>query len=297
MPGAFDYSLVCDFQPSDLKALQKLLDECRKEDTHSIPIYPRVLKSKGQRAIGVMVWDGKQLIAFCRPYFFYEKGCEIAMMVAPSFRRQGIARHCIHTILPQLQKEGISDLIFTTANLDFKAWLPHFDLAFQQSEYEMERTKKTTEKAGAQNITYKVATHADMQALFLVDQACFPDISKVSKQRLSQILNDSQYTIIAAFIDETLIGKAHLYWERQCARLSDIAIIPKWQGKGYGRSLIAKCIHFALDQNINHLFLDVETKNQRALQLYTSLGFKTTNRIDYWQGHLESFIRELNCSN
>jgi ribosomal-protein-alanine N-acetyltransferase len=62
------------------------------------------------------------------------------------------------------------------------------------------------------------------------------------------------------------------------AELLTIAIIPDAQGKGQGRTLLAKAMAHARIAGARHLFLEVAADNQSALALYRSAQFRQTGR-------------------
>jgi len=55
--------------------------------------------------------------------------------------------------------------------------------------------------------------------------------------------------------------------------LSDLVVGEKWRRKGIARDLILKCERKALELNKKSLFLRVETSNDKALNMYFSLGY------------------------
>ena len=92
--------------------------------------------------------------------------------------------------------------------------------------------------------------------------------------------------VIVAVKDQIPVGKAQLRWDAETT-LSDIAVLPQLQGQGIGRSLIAHGINLSLGEGKTIQGLDVETRNQRALNLYTRLGFYIQNSCDFWRIDIE----------
>ncbi|WP_415639930.1 GNAT family N-acetyltransferase [Paenibacillus lupini] len=59
------------------------------------------------------------------------------------------------------------------------------------------------------------------------------------------------------------------------------AILPEYQGKGIGRKVLRRVINEQSSAGYS-LHLDVETKNDHALGLYESVGFKAVHAQDYY---------------
>ena len=70
---------------------------------------------------------------------------------------------------------------------------------------------------------------------------------------------------------------SYAYWRPQGRKfklpLLSIAIADDYQGLGLGRCLMVKLINAALKRNLDGLQLNVFKENERAINLYTSLGF------------------------
>ncbi|MCQ1058173.1 ribosomal protein S18-alanine N-acetyltransferase [Photobacterium sp. DNB23_23_1] len=62
------------------------------------------------------------------------------------------------------------------------------------------------------------------------------------------------------------------------ATLLNIAIDPVFQGKGYGKLLLEGFLSQLEQLNAQDVWLEVRASNQRAYQLYESLGFNEINR-------------------
>ena len=90
-------------------------------------------------------------------------------------------------------------------------------------------------------------------------------------ERFHLLLNDTNYQLFIAQKGGAPVGKAHVHYQHDSTRLTDIAILPALQGKGLGSALLAHCINGCLSINRSIISLDVETTNHQALNLYTRL--------------------------
>jgi len=175
-------------------------------------------------------------------------------------------------------------------------WLSAFGLTYQGSEYQMqyEQHEPVTHTKKCPNI--RLATPADLPTLCAIDTACFPAHEIDMQQRFSSLFDDPNYELFIVSQDGVPVGKAHFGWQSDGARLTDIAVLPRVQGRGLGSTLIAYCIEHALAANKPNIVLDVETSNQHALNLYIRLGFVITNAHDYWNISMENASKIKNQS-
>ena len=70
------------------------------------------------------------------------------------------------------------------------------------------------------------------------------------------------------------------------AELRTFAVVPPFQGKGYGRVLLTELCSRLASCGIENLFLEVRPSNPAALSLYRKLGFEEiSRRKDYYPTH------------
>ncbi|WP_454784740.1 GNAT family N-acetyltransferase [Legionella sp. WA2024007413] len=276
-----------------LKDLEYLKTVCKKNDGSAPNLYTHLLMQKRNLPTLVLKYDRKKLIGFLSVFFFYEDAVEVSLMVHPKYRRKGIAKKLLHNILPLVQEQGFQKLIFSSPAHINSSWLSELGFSYLHSEYYMERRDLNPLLDYKKNLTYRTATEKDIPLLCVLDEACFFKTQAELVPRFEHILGDRTYQIILAFEDNHLVGKAHIRWENHGATLSDIAVLPIRQGKGLGTALISHCINYALSEGKPDLNLDVETHNQKALNLYTRLGFLTQNSCDYWEINLYDLQKRI----
>ncbi|MCW8399205.1 GNAT family N-acetyltransferase [Legionella sp. PATHC038] len=266
-----------------LNDLEQLKTVCKKKDGSVPNLYTHLLTQKRNLPTILLHYDKHHLVGFLSVFFFYEDAVEISLLVHPDYRRKGIAKKMLHTILPLVKEQGFSKLVFSSPSHLNQQWIADLGFIYMHSEYYMERHDLNPLLDYKKNLTYRTATEQDIPLLCVLDEACFFKTQSELIPRFEHILSDRTYQIILAFEDNHLIGKAHIRWQKHGATLSDIAVLPVRQGKGLGTALISHCINYALSEGKPELNLDVETHNQKALNLYTRLGFLTQNSCEYWE--------------
>lgn len=271
-----------------LKQLETLLNLCRKKDESVPNVYTHILAQQRSLPASLLYYEDQQLIGFLSVYFFYETAVEVAVLVDPAKRRQGIAKQLIAEIIPLVEYHEFQQLIFSgPAHLNDQ-WLLSKGFKYLHSEYYMERDELNPLLINNNTLTFREATMNDIPILSAIDKACFPKHHVESIERFQHLIEGREYQILIATENNKPIGKAHIRWQDQGATLSDIAILPTHQGKGLGTTLITHCINLALLEGKPRLNLDVETHNLKALNLYSRLGFLIQNACDYWEINIKS---------
>lgn len=278
-----------------LHELDVLSAHCKEVDSNIIAVYQHLLKKDRTISCSLLEYKKQQLIGFLSIFFFYENICEISIMVDPAYRRRGIATKMLHEIAPVICDENIGILTFSSPHQLNNAWLSEKGFEYQGSEYQMHRHLTEPQQILSKSVTFRMATQSDIPTLCEIDNTCFPKEKVDMPMRFEAILADSTYTVFLAIQNGVPVGKAHLFWQNDHVRLTDIAIIPRVQGHGFGTALISHCLNYCLLANKPHVILEVETSNQNALNLYTRLEFTISNAHDYWNipaNYLDKFYTQ-----
>ncbi len=273
---------VAHLTPTQLADVELLHQECKQYDGNSIPIYKHLIDKRHPLACNVLCYQDKKLVGYLRTFFFYIHACEVALMVSPPHRRSGIASRLIQEILPVLQDERITSLIFSSPHNLHDDWFTQLGFQYRNSEYNMKYDSQKEVTVQVNPASIRAATPADVPIMCVIDEACFTNKKPDPEALFHGLLETDNCNLFVLTDEGEVVGKAHAFTESDRVRLTDIAVLPKAQGQGFGKALIRHAVNHALVRNKTRIFLDVETKNENALKLYQSLGFNIINTHDYW---------------
>ena len=85
------------------------------------------------------------------------------------------------------------------------------------------------------------------------------------------------------FYEQTLIGTVALRIidnENKVVELKRMFVLPEYQGKGYGRTLLNHAITYAKEHKYNKICLDTRKQFSAAQHLYHSSGFQETDKYN-----------------
>ena len=278
---------------SQLIELSKLLLDCQTVDGGLPAIYHELLIQKRDSATNWFYYENDKLLGFLTVYFFFEDACEVNLLVDPNHRQRGISLQLLKSALPLLKHRNMIKLIFSCSPFFPSEWLTTKDLSYQHSEYKMERNSDEALLIANPSLTLREASLSDMRMLCSIDAVCFNEKHTNMPLRFTYLLNQTDYMILLAKQDNFIIGKAHIRWQEEGVLLSDIAILPAYQRKGFGSELLSHCINQALSMGKNKLGLDVEASNRNALNLYLRHGFNIINTYDFWAMMVEDLEQAL----
>lgn len=268
----------------ELSQLRALAARCQQADGYCIPIYSNLLLQRRNLPCNLLYYHQQQLIGFLSVFFFYDDGCELTLMVDPAWRRQGIAARLLATLMPVIQTSGVSCLYYPSPKGLNDAWLPSRALSYVRTEYSMQWKGGGTFKILPDNLTvYPAKSIEDIPSLVMLDVVGFHTDPLEMEIRFERLLLDPTYTLLLISFDNQVIGKAHLHQDPSHIQLSDIVILPAYQNRGLGQSLVNYCIQYALSMSALPVRLEVDSDNQNALHLYLKVGFNIINAWDVWK--------------
>lgn len=94
------------------------------------------------------------------------------------------------------------------------------------------------------------------------------------KQNLYHIISARAWPPGAEWGDWTFIGFHWMKVEDTLGEVYVLAVDPSWEGKGVGRSLLQLGLEQMRTHGVRWVLLYVEAANQKAVNLYTSMGFE-----------------------
>lgn len=80
-----------------------------------------------------------------------------------------------------------------------------------------------------------------------------------------------------AWADSALVGLVALYINdknKRLAHISNVSVVPEWQGRQVAQSLLSNAIQYAQSLHFSLIGLTVDERSRGAVHLYTKIGFK-----------------------
>ena len=117
----------------------------------------------------------------------------------------------------------------------------------------------------------RVATEADIPALYALETDCFPD--PWSQKSLRDTLREERSFFAVAEIDGKVVGYINTTYILDEMELNRICTLPDYRRQGIGAALLQAAFAIAKEKYIQSFFLEVRASNLPAQTLYRSAGF------------------------
>ena len=157
--------------------------------------------------------------------------------------------------------------------------------------YAQQRQRTSTSesiKSPQAEIKLREATRQDFELLVELNREDFLWGSGIQDTMWIRSLDAETDKTYIAELDRLPIGKLSIQIEGSSAYIYGFCVKTAFRGQGYGRTIITRTILVLLEQqHVTHIVLEVAVKNEGALSLYESCGFKRKYVYDYYsyKGH------------
>ena len=235
-------------------------------------------------------------------FLYYEKGelvglltvyaddqdVEVAILVHPNHRRQGIARALYRSFQKETASYPIESVTFQTERV-FLDRHPDF-----VSNWGLVEDEETETWLGKDRRPYPLATVSNLDVL-LADRSYQDQISQLKFQAFSEeheskdvvdryvakALKDPESRLYILLKNGQVIGTCTVDLSSNTNYLYGLAIAELERGQGYGSYLAKSLVNKLIEQNDKEFQIAVEDSNVGAKRLYEKIGFVKQTQVVY----------------
>jgi ribosomal protein S18 acetylase RimI-like enzyme len=233
-------------------------------------------RRSGQDVEDILWWDGERLLGFLGIYTHSAPAIELAGMVDPAARRRGVGTALLDAGLRVCQEREHSSvlLVVPRTSAPGRALAQRRGGVLDHCEHALQLLGEPAEVTADPRVAIRAATPADLPVIRELLRLGFgwepPEAAG----------HDPNTFIVDR--DGQPIGTVRLIPEEGRAGVYGFVIHPEQQGRGIGRDVLHRLCRMAQVDGATAVHLEVATDNDRALNLYTSLGFRPVITEDYY---------------
>lgn len=278
----------CSLTECEIQQMKDLAHICGQHDQidYSSDLHVNFLTARNKEEINdFLFYDDTKLVGALSMYDFERPTkLELIGFVHPNYRKQHIGTTLLQTAMKEIRLRGADEalLIMNGDSASGKGFAIHMKLPYLYSEYSMEFKGKEVQKPIKNTIQLTLASSKSLLDLIEVSSKAFGDSVENTATWLQKMMDSSSHQVYSTLIDEKVIGTITVSKQEQSTTLSGFAVHPSYQGKGYGKDILRYMVHTLITKGASTIELDVETKNNHALKLYTQCGFEMKTKYDYY---------------
>ncbi|MEL7603792.1 MAG: N-acetyltransferase [Bacillota bacterium] len=213
---------------------------------------------------------------------------EISGCMHPEFRQQGNFRRLLASAAAEAAKHGYKNLLLVheASMPDGGAIAQKWGLAIEHSEYRLRYTGGVEAKPG--RLMVRRAREEDVPAMIAISGETFEETPEVARHHVESAFTDPQRRSYVAVADGEIVGLCGVSSGDEALYIFGLGVSPKYQGKGYGRSMVAQIVAELLSEN-RGIEIEVDSENARAFHLYQTSGFDVISQYDYYAARTKNF--------
>jgi ribosomal protein S18 acetylase RimI-like enzyme len=240
----------------------------------------RLRRRAGDRVEDLLWWDGERLVGFLGIYGF-GSSLELAGMVAPDARRRGIGSALLDGAAPLCRGRDARQvlLIVPRASVAGKRLALRRGAVLDHSEHALVLPGDPPGGPRDPAISLRPANAADLEFLSELLEVAF---GAPAPDDLAERLDSAHGPIMVVEAEGSAVGTLAVSRNGDDAAIYGFAIDPPWQGRGIGRQALRRACEQLRAEGARQIGLEVAVENERALGLYTSVGFRPVTTEDYF---------------
>ena len=274
-----------DHQLLEAKAL---IAVCQKYDgTFRDPYLSNMLNFDPDMPAFFLYYEKGELVGLLTIYAD-DQDVDVAILVHPNYRRQGIARALYESFEKETASYPIESVTFQTERIFLEN---HPDFA---SNWGLVEDDETETWLGKDRRPYPLATISNLEVV-LADRSYQDQISQLKFQAFSEehesrevvdryvakALKDPESRLYILLKDGQVIGTCTVDLSSNTNYFYGLAIAELERGNGYGSYLAKSLVNQLIEQNDKEFQIAVEDSNVGAKHLYEKLGFVKQTQVVY----------------
>jgi ribosomal protein S18 acetylase RimI-like enzyme len=271
--------------PSELDGIADLEARVVAHDGGRLKLeWGRLRGRRGEVAEDVLARsDDGRVLGFAGLYGYGANGVEIAGMVDPEVRRRGLGGALLDAAVGLCAGAGGGSplLIVARESVGGRALARARGGALEHSEHALTLRGEPVDGPDDPGLSMRTATSADVPAIVAILSAGFGYVPADLAERLVE--PDVRTLVMQRTADGEIVGTMRAQLTATTGGIFGFAVDPACQGRGIGRDFLRRACRELRGAGATQVGLEVEVENDRALGLYTSLGFEPVVTEDYWR--------------
>jgi ribosomal protein S18 acetylase RimI-like enzyme len=263
------------------KQVQDLQQLVYQKYRSSPPVYWHIVRRIRPFNCNILCYLGPKLVGFISRFLFHPGEAELCLLIHPDFETNNYIRQMIWPILKYIPKDSQKKIIIPTAHEHKPLIRPEANWALSHHSYYLKWQGPAKKPDFRQAYMIDKASLTDYPEVIQILKICFPQGTEMTPDIFNHILSDNYTKLYTLKHHDQLLGLVQVNQEGSSYRISDLCILPEYQGQHLGAYLL-KTIIYKLFQRQKPIALEVDSHNAKIFEWYQRLGFKLLNTRDFW---------------
>ncbi|GKU24841.1 GNAT family N-acetyltransferase [Clostridium folliculivorans] len=230
-----------------------------------------------------MAYEDDVLISVLYMFIPTKAEAEISAYTHPSYRKRGYFKALVCRASEEAKKHDIKDLLFVceSQSKDGKETIKNLKAAYDFTEYLLKFNKDSKGLVSSNLAKVRKASDRDAKKVIDICMDAFDDSFEVSQSFTMKTLESKDREIYVSELNNEIIGACSVSYNRNDIFLFGFAIAKANQGKGMGKETLIKLIEVLCSDENKNIFIEVDSGNDIAFNLYKKCGFEIKTAFEY----------------
>jgi Acetyltransferase (GNAT) family. len=265
-----------------LQEIKQLQQICENKDQIRLKLNEELLQTRNRDdRYQLLRYEDGVLIAFLGIYPFGNK-VELTGMVHPDHRRKGLFTRLFNEAILRVRQEGKENILLNTPknSLSGQAFLKSVPCKLETTEYQMKWERMDLLRS--EDVKVRPSRGEDFPLEVELDRRCFGFSKQEAIQYNQEIRKDPASQCLIIEFEGKPVGKIRTEEQENGTWIYGFAILPEYQNRGIGRKALHLVTRMESERG-KDVYLEVEAKNERAIALYKSSGYRVIQAQDYFR--------------
>lgn len=267
--------------PRALEAIADLERRVVEADGGRLKLEWGILRGRGGDRVEDLLWWGDDTLLGFLGFYDYGSALELAGMVDPGARRRGIGGALLDAAMPLCRERGnrLALLIVPRSSIAGKQLAVRRGAALDHSEHALVLSGAPEKGHRDAALSLRPATSADVP---VVSRLLEEGFGWPAPDDLAGRLDSAHERTLVVELSDSPVGTLRLTRDGNDAGIYGFVVDPALQGRGIGRDALRRACEALRAEGARRVGLEVAVENDRALALYTSVGFAPVATEDYY---------------
>ncbi|WP_346917219.1 GNAT family N-acetyltransferase [Clostridium sp.] len=231
-----------------------------------------------------LLYEEETLVSFLSMFIPRSKEAEVSAYTLPEKRKKGFFKILLESAINELRKYGVKEILFVhePSSNDGMLALKKLNVVYDFSEYLLVYSQDEFIKRDGK-LKLAPITIQDVDEIAKLHMDIFNKTLEEGKAIVNRAIESKDRISYMAKVDNEIVGICSISLEGSNAFICGLGISTKHRGLGYGKEILSKGIEKALTMDIKDIYLEVDSKNHTAYNLYINNGFIIKTQIDYYR--------------
>lgn len=233
-----------------------------------------------------LAYKSGKLVGYANIFAPSKEAFEVQSMVLKDYERIRINSKLLEYVLKEakLHKPEQLLLVCDESSESGMNYISKVGAKYEHSEYfmKLEKGYKVKYDSYSENITFKLASLDDLESYIEVSRKIYNSSIVNLTERFSKLflLDDRKFYMLSE--NNIPVGIGSIIVENDKHMLYGFGIASDKRGLGYSKYFLNKIIDITMKEASDNIYLEVDSQNNIAYNLYKKNGFVNTKKISYF---------------